>query len=131
MYVAGTFTYYLSILSCFTYLYCLTTSRVCMAWAWSWSWSYPSSLQQVVMAYLLKKRSSALHIPKKRRMTMATCLSSSLDSFRDQDPPVTCRMRRRREKLGQDVHGLGHHHLDGHLLPILSRELWGWSGHLF
>ena len=33
------------------------------------------------MAYLLKKRRSALPTPKrKRRMTMATCLSSSLGS---------------------------------------------------
>ena len=75
------------------------------------------------MAYLLETRRSALPTPKKkRRMTMATSLSSSLDSFRDQDPPLTCMMRRRREKLGQVGHGLGHHLLDGHLLPLLSRE---------
>ena len=76
------------------------------------------------MADLLKKRRSALPIPKnKRRMTMATWLSSSLDSLQYQDPPLTCRMRIRREKSGQGGHGLGHHLLDGHLLPLLSREL--------
>jgi len=32
------------------------------------------------MTYLLKKRSSALHIPKKRRMIMATFLLSSVES---------------------------------------------------
>ena len=76
------------------------------------------------MAYLLKKRRSAPAIPKKKgRMTMATCLSNSLDSFKDQDPPLTCRLRRRREKLGQGGDGLGHHLLDGHLHHLLSREL--------
>ena len=75
------------------------------------------------MADLLKKRSSALPIPKKkRRMTIASCLSSSFDSLQYQDPPLTCRMRRRPEKLGQGGHELGHHRLDGHLLPLLSRE---------
>jgi len=85
-----------------------------------------------LLSYLLKKRRSALPIPKKtRRMTMASCLSSSLDSLQYKDPPLTCRMRRRREKLGQGGHGLGHHLLDGHLIPLLSRELWRWSGHIF
>ena len=59
---------------------------------------------------------------------MATCLSSSLDSLQFQDPLITCRMRRRQEKLGQGGHGLGHHLLGGHLLPFLSRELWGGHG---
>ena len=80
------------------------------------------------MAYLLEKRGSALPIPKKkRRMTMATCF----DSLQYQDPLLTYRMRRRREKLGQGGHGLGHDLLDGHLLPLLSRELWRWSWHIF
>ena len=83
------------------------------------------------MAYLLKKRRSALPLPrKKRRMTMASCLSSSLDALQGQDPPPTCRLRRRREKLGQGGHGLCHHLLDGHLLPLRSRELIRWSWHI-
>ena len=85
---------------------------------------------EVVMAYLVKKRSSALPIPKKkRRMTTATCLSSSLDSLQYRDPPLICRLRRRREKLGQGDHGLGHHLLAGYLRPLLSRELWRRSWH--
>ena len=93
-------------------------------------WPWPSSslplsrAVEVVMADLLKKRRSAPPLPKRKsRMTMATCLSSSLGSLQDQAPPLTCRLRRRREKLGQGGHGLGHHLLDGHLLPLLSREL--------
>ena len=58
---------------------------------------------------------------------MATCLSNSFDSLQDQNPPLICRLRRRREKLGQGSHGLGHHLLDGHLLLLLRREMW--SGH--
>ena len=61
----------------------------------------------------------------------ATCLSNSLDALQDQDPPPTCRLQRRREKLGQGGHGLGHHLLDGHLLLLLSRELWRWSWPIF
>ena len=68
---------------------------------------------------------------KKRRMTMATLLSSILDALQDQDPFAACRLRRRREKLGQGGHGLCHHLLDGHLLLFLSRELWIWSWHSF
>ena len=82
-------------------------------------------------AYLLEKRRSAFPIPKKKRMTMATLLSSILDACQDQGPPAACRQRRRREKLGQGGHGLRHHLLDGHLLPFLSRKLWRWSWHIF
>ena len=53
---------------------------------------------------------------------MATFLSS-LDALQDQDPPPACRLRRRREKLGQGGHGLFHHLLYGHLFLFLSREL--------
>ena len=77
------------------------------------------------MAYLLKKRRSALPIfREKGRMTMATCLSNSLDSLQYQDPPLTCRMRGRGGKLDQGGHGLGRHLLDGHLRDtcISSRE---------
>ena len=71
------------------------------------------------MAYLLERRRSALPIPKKkRRMTMATFLSSSLDALQDQDPPPACRLRRRREKLGRSWHGASRCHsrvmLPGH-----------------
>jgi hypothetical protein len=51
------------------------------------------------MADLLEKRGSALHIPREKgRMTMATLLSSSLDSLQYQDPPVTCKLRRKTRK---------------------------------
>ncbi len=84
------------------------------------------------MAHLLEKKRSALPTPEeKTRMTMATCLSSNLDALQDQNPAPTCRLRRRREKLGQGGHGLGHHLLDGHLLPLLSGELQRWSWHIF
>ena len=76
------------------------------------------------MAYLLKKRRSALPSPeKKRRMTMATCLSSGLGNLQYQDPPLTCRSEES-EKSWAKL-------LDGHLLPLLSREMWRWSWHIF
>jgi len=58
-------------------------------------------------------------------------LSSSLDSLQYRDPALICRLPRRREKLHQGGHGLGHHLLDDHLLPLLNRELWRWSWHIF
>ena len=39
-------------------------------------------------------------------MTMATCLSRSFGFLQDQDLYLTCRLRRRQEKLGQGGHGL-------------------------
>ena len=82
--------------------------------------------EEVVMAYLLKKRSFALPLPREKgRMAMATFLPSSVKSG----------------------HGLCHHLLEkrgsgllvlkpkeydhGHLLPFLSEELWRWSWHIF
>ena len=63
-----------------------------------WSW------------HIFQRRRGRLFLSlRRRRMTVATCLSSSLDSLQHQDPPLTCKLRRRREKLGQGGHGLGHH----------------------
>jgi hypothetical protein len=62
---------------------------------------------------------------------MATCLSSSLDSLLIPRSSLTCRMRRRREDMGQGGHGLGHHLLDGHLIPLLVESCEGGHGSIF
>ena len=41
---------------------------------------------------------------------------------------LTCRLRRKREKLGQGGRGLGHHILDGHLRPLSVERRGGGHG---